>query len=1266
VSDLIDGRFEKLSIAGEGGMGRVFRAKDLRDGGIVALKVLRDESGDVDATARFQREIDALARLEHPAIVPYVAHGLDGESPYLAMRWVEGEELRARLKRATLDATATVTVATRLAAALAHAHKRGIMHRDVKPSNILLQGGALEGAMLIDFGLARNANDELTRTNALVGTPTYMAPEQVRNIDVSPAVDVFALGCVIYQCLAGTTPFHAKGATAVLTRVLFDEPASLASVAHVPPALAELVGRMLRKTASERPTMQEAFEALEGFDEERLRPRVARRQKQALGATEQRVVSVIVAGEPSVTNENDTLRQARVSAQADLTELQRVATRFDGDMKWLPNGTVVVLFAATSHGAATDLAARAAECALELARHLENVPLMLATGRAEAGEGVPVGEAVDRAVALTPMPGSVRVDNVTAALLDASFALEAHWEGTLLRGRRAAPALRTLLGKPTPCVGRDAELGMLDGIVAQSASESVARAIVVTAPAGAGKSRLRYELLARVRARDDAGAWMARGDSVSGGAPFGMIAQLVRQTANILEGEPVETSRVKLLARVSEHRVASFLGEMIQANFDAADDIQLQAARRDPMLMGDQIQRAFVDFVDAECRNKPLVIVLEDLQWGDVPSVTALDAALRVCAERPLTVIGLGRPELNERFPSLWSERGVQPLPLTPLSKKAAERLVRDVLESVSPDVVDRIVEKASGNAFYLEELIRGVAEGRGDMPPTIVAMVQSRLGTLDGDARRILRAASVFGETFWEGSVRALLGDDVRNVPGSLDELVRREILSRRAQSRLSGETEYTFRHALLREGAYAMLTEPDRVLGHRLAAEWYEQLGEGSAMVVAEHFAKSGDERAIGAYLRAAEQALEGSDLAGAIDRAQRGIDLGAAGETLGSLLLVRAQAHHWRGESVEMERAAAAAVELLPEGDARWAEAMMLLGVAKQRLGRTEELTTVARQLFRLLAEGGQGDRNALARAGGRVASLLFFAGKQDLAGDMLDIAEEAARAGGIEVQARIHQARAPQARQAGRPADALAHAEAAEASYRLAGDARNTCMMCGIRGFALSELGAYEEAERVLVEALTMAERLGLSTVAAVARSNLGMVYLHLGRHEEAETIERAALAEVESRDRRHEGGSRAYLAMILRDAGNLELAEREARQAVALLESAPALRPLGGATLASILLASGRAEEALVQAREAMRWLDAGGNIEEGDALLRLTLARALVASGDRDAARSVIADAQSRLIARADAIANPMLRKSFLGRVPEHAMTATLAAEWSP
>jgi predicted ATPase len=241
--------------------------------------------------------------------------------------------------------------------------------------------------------------------------------------------------------------------------------------------------------------------------------------------------------------------------------------------------------------------------------------------------------------------------------------------------------------------------------------------------------------------------------------------------------------------------------------------------------------------------------VLEDLHWSDPPTVRAVDAALAALESRPFAVIALARPEVNEIFPRLWAERGLQEIKLRALSAKASERLARQVLgDDVDRGILDRIVKLAEGNAFYLEELIRAAHERQGEaLPETVVAMVQSRLSALNNEMRRLLRAASVFGEVFWDGGLARLLGEGEIRGPALADhlaDLVRRELIVRRPVSRFPSEVEYAFRHALLREGAYAMLTEVDRKLGHGLAGAWLESVPGVSAErygIIGDHFVRA-----------------------------------------------------------------------------------------------------------------------------------------------------------------------------------------------------------------------------------------------------------------------------------------------------------------------------------------------------------------------------------------------------------------------------------------
>jgi serine/threonine protein kinase len=175
---IVADRFELQSSARSGGMGVVYRARDTATGSSVALKLLR---ADVDEQQRFEREARLLAGLQHPAIVRYVAHGVTPQGElFLAMEWLDGEDLLHGIARQRLTVEETLFIARRIAAALAVAHARGVVHRDVKPGNIFLPAGAAERATLLDSGIARSARESLSMTTAgiVLGTPAYMAPEQ--------------------------------------------------------------------------------------------------------------------------------------------------------------------------------------------------------------------------------------------------------------------------------------------------------------------------------------------------------------------------------------------------------------------------------------------------------------------------------------------------------------------------------------------------------------------------------------------------------------------------------------------------------------------------------------------------------------------------------------------------------------------------------------------------------------------------------------------------------------------------------------------------------------------------------------------------------------------------------------------------------------------------------------------------------------------------------------------------------------------------------
>ncbi|MET0592627.1 MAG: AAA family ATPase, partial [Polyangiaceae bacterium] len=1156
------------------------------------------------------------------------------------------------------------------------------------------------------------------QTGAMLGTPGYIAPEQARGSrTVGPPADIFALGAVLFECLTGRPPFVAEHALGVLAKILFEEAPNVYELwPEVPAFLDTLIARMLAKDPADRPQNAAALVAdLARGDEPSAGkllsiPPVGRSLapkdpslRPALTGKERRLVSVIFARLADAPNERPA--DATVQLQkghGDTDRLAQIAASYRGRFEQLVDGSIVVTL--VGQGGATDQAAQAARCALALAGALPDAAIALATDRSVVSDGrLPVGDAIDRAVRLLRLArrssapslppaqraaarSAIRLDEITAGLVDARFEVDGDDTGLCLRGEKEVSHFaRTLLGKPTPCIGRERELALLFGLFEECVAEPIARAVLITGTAGIGKSRVRYELLQRIRQHDETTqVWTVRGDPMSSGSPFAMLGQALRRAIGIIEGESLGVRQQKVRARVARHaggddgaRITEFVSEIIGAPLPSESSARLAAARQNAMLMGDQMRRAWEEFLSAECDEQPVVIVLEDLHWGDLPSVRFLDVALERLAEKPLFVVALARPEVTDIFPSLWDGRKLEHVRLSELSKKGSEKLVRQVLgDGVDKAAVERIVAQAAGNAFYLEELIRAIASGGGDaLPGTVLAMVQARLEALEPNLRRTLRAAAVFGQVFWDGGVVKLLGGGRRgdDPSSSLDELVKQELVTARSESKFPGQREYTFRHALVREAAYEMLTEQDRALGHQLAGAWLAGVGEGDAIALAEHFDRGGEAaQAVGWYRRAAEQALEGHDLKAVLARTERGLLLGAASavsdDVLGALQVSAAAARVWRGEMEDAGRSAAEAMERLRPGEVLWYRAATWAIVSESgqamRLDRLNRWITAAKN-----AEPAQGARGAQIVCLARGAISLVAAGQpgadellshiERLAGDrtLLDPA----------TIADVERARAFRALYGGDLTGALVAFEATIAAAEEANDRRTSCLIRCNLGFVYKQLGMFERAEHELRQSLAMAEAMGLLNVSTAARHNLGMVLGYLGRLEEAEDVEQKA-RETYHRlgDTRLEGGSHCYLSTIALLGGDAPRAEREAAAAIVLLEKAPPMLVCALAARARALLCVGRGEDALRDAESAVAILDKLVRVEEGEAAARLVFAESLAACGQSAAAAVAIAIARERILARSAEMHRADWKQSFLERVTDNVRTLELSRAWTP
>ena len=241
---------------GSGGMGEVYRALDERLGRRVALKVLlRRLADDAGFRERLLRESRLAASLDHPNVVPvYEAGNADGRL-YIAMRYVDGTDLKALLRRqGALDPARAIALAAQVAAALDAAHALGLVHRDVKPSNVLIdQQGGREHVYLADFGLTQSASDREPADGSLMGSVDYVAPEQIRGEEVDGRADVYALGCLLFEALTGSVPFTGVSEVAVVYAHLDEVPPSASErLPGLPPAVDDVLRRAMAKEREDR------------------------------------------------------------------------------------------------------------------------------------------------------------------------------------------------------------------------------------------------------------------------------------------------------------------------------------------------------------------------------------------------------------------------------------------------------------------------------------------------------------------------------------------------------------------------------------------------------------------------------------------------------------------------------------------------------------------------------------------------------------------------------------------------------------------------------------------------------------------------------------------------------------------------------------------------------------------------------------------------------------------------------------------------------
>jgi len=600
-------------------------------------------------------------------------------------------------------------------------------------------------------------------------------------------------------------------------------------------------------------------------------------------------VTVLFADLSEFTSLSERTDPEEIRAMVDgcMKEMGEVVERFGGTVdKVIGDALMAVFGAPVAHEDDSERAVRAAleiqHCASEQAALFGGLRVRVGVNTGEVifapvgpdgrRELTVMGDAVNIAARLQAAapPEGVLLGEATHAACAHAIACEAI-EPILAKGKQAplrvwlargvtsAPADRPL--SAAPFIGRDAELELLARAWERTSGELHPQLVTLVGPPGIGKTRLTREFAARV---DADGGRTLHGRPLPYGEPaaYWAFGAVVREACGIFATDsPDEAARklgertAALLPSSQARELARNLAILARLTEDTVEDrhVLFAAAQR---------------FLEALAREQPTVVVLEDLHWADDSLVDLLEALSVRLAGVPLLLLAIARSEFLDERPN-WARLPTNvTVQIQALTDSCARDLVRRLLAGVAEQeaVARRVDEAAGGNPLFIEELAAWLAEGgaagAGGLPANVKAIIAARVDELPAPERQVILDASVVGDFFWLGSLRALGGNG--SLGGTLQSLERRDLIRRSPSSRIAGDQELNFKHGLVREVAYATLPKAARRERHAVVARFIEHAAgdpTAYAAILAHHWREAGDAaNAADCLLTAADQAGRG----------------------------------------------------------------------------------------------------------------------------------------------------------------------------------------------------------------------------------------------------------------------------------------------------------------------------------------------------------------------------------------------------------------------
>jgi len=930
--------FQILELLGEGGFGSVHLARQESTRQLVALKIQHREQAKHPASPRdderFEREAQLCAELRHPHIVQLLDKGRteDGRL-FAAYQYVPGQTLREHIhQHGRLSASETGELMTQVLDALVCAHAHGVVHRDLKPQNIMVSStGAKPLVKVLDFGIGAlipgardNDYKSLTLTNETIGTPAYCAPEQLRGQPPTIKSDLYVWGLVFLECLTGTPAVDGDSVAEVFHRQLSPGEVPL------PPAIAghplgALLRRALKKDAAQRYASSQAlWNDLQAINLTNLvgeisgRPDPGRhaglsgddRSTQTHGIdleSRKHQITVLCCGLPSafagglgIEHLETDLERLEAKLRSQINDCVDIATRFGGYVVGTLADRLLVYF---GHPIASDSdTPRALRAAIEIQRSFDaGADRPQPRGRIGIHAGLTVMgiEAVSTGVTSSiamwlehvAPAGEILVSEAVRRRLASTAEFEPfglgeqggdgptmgcyRWIGQSLLGTHD-PASPTA---ERPMVGRQDELRAMAGAWT-SAGRAAGSLFLVTGEAGIGKSRLVRALHQQI----DAESWWCRCLPEQMNSALFPVLELMRAALEIPRLDPGLDARGRLeraleAAGVDVPRVMPIFCAWLSLPLGDA----YHASQLAPQLQKSETLGAIVAWILARADRRPLLLVFEDLHWADPTSLELLERLAGEVQRHALLVVTTARPELVNP----WGDRA-RVIALSGLGRRDIEAVTDAVLQGrrLAQDVVQLIVKRTDGIPLFIEELTRmlldtHLVEAHGELvlktgtdrskiPNSVRDSLVGRLERL-GAANQTAQLAAAIGREFTRDLLVAASTRPRQDAERDLQSLQDADLIIRHSDG---DRARFSFRHALIRDAAYEMLTSTGRRRVHKQIADALEHRFPDAIRadpgVVAGHLFEAGSHHSATDYgIRATLIALQQSAFDEAISR-------------------------------------------------------------------------------------------------------------------------------------------------------------------------------------------------------------------------------------------------------------------------------------------------------------------------------------------------------------------------------------------------------------